>query len=277
MNSEPKNEEAACRAALEFRDQRRGETGRIVDRPDQVERQRPAVEFIVETESGQCAVEHTRVESFPNQIYSQKRLADFINSLERELEGNLSTPGTYRLTLWQTGLDQMTNRQLSALQAELSAWVMRHAASLKPSPSARLESESIRNAAPPETPVRVRLYRSNRISARQFGVLFPVVDDLEDLRAERMITALKAKLPKLYEAKQGGRNSILVLESDDLALANQALIGDALIGALEQVGPLPDEVYLVETETKPWIVWVLKDGLHSYPDISGSGPFEFFP
>ena len=92
-----------------------------------------------------------------------------------------------------------------------------------------------------------------------------------------MIPALEKKLPKLHEAKQRSRTSILVLESDDLGLANESLIGDALISSLEQVGPLPDEVYLVETETGPWIVWALKEGPICFPDIHGGGPFEFFP
>ncbi len=35
---------------------------------------------------------------------------------------------------------------------------------------------------------------------------------------------------------------------------------------------IPDEIYLVETEMKPWVIWILKEGTSQFPKISDGGP-----
>jgi hypothetical protein len=89
---------------------------------------------------------------------------------------------------------------------------------------------------------------------------------LNQLRVERVAGALARKCPKLTTEKAKGHESVLVLESDDLSLANSDAIGRALEVALANCPEPPDRVYLVETEMRPWRAYLLKDRADVYPN-----------
>ena len=80
-------------------------------------------------------------------------------------------------------------------------------------------------------PFEVSLYRWPGLDGRLFiGEFSP--EKLEELRRQRVRLALDAKCPKLLAAKGESRISVLVLESDDIALANPVVIGNALVQGL---------------------------------------------
>lgn len=56
-----------------------------------------------------------------------------------------------------------------------------------------------------------------------------------------------------------------MLESDDLALTNHGLVGEALVGLLAECADLPDEIYLVETDLDPWTVHCMKLDTECWP------------
>lgn len=90
----------------------------------------------------------------------------------------------------------------------------------------------------------------------------------------RIRSAPEDKCPKLQAAKGDDLTSVLVLESNDIALANSVDIAKAVVKELsERQDDIPDEVYLVETEIEPWVVWVLKEGPHLFPDVAEAGPY----
>ena len=68
---------------------------------------------------------------------------------------------------------------------------------------------------------------------------------------------------------------MLLLESDDIALANRHVISEAVVEELEVREDRPDFVFLVETDRGlGWQLWVVKDGVQQYPAIEEPGPFE---
>lgn len=69
-----------------------------------------------------------------------------------------------------------------------------------------------------------------------------------------------------------GEFSVLVLESDDLALANCSLVASAVLDELKTRDDVPDQIYLVETEAEPWAVWTIKSGSRVFPDVPNSDP-----
>ena len=75
--------------------------------------------------------------------------------------------------------------------------------------------------------------------------------DLEKQRRQRIETALAKKLPKLAAAKieHHATESVLVLESDDIALANRDAIGECLREVLRDRADVPDTIYLAETDS----------------------------
>ena len=100
----------------------------------------------------------------------------------------------------------------------------------------------------------------------------PGDDELETLRAERLRKALADKCPKLERCKDEGARTVLVLESDDMALSNQLLVRMRLAELLSERSDVPDEICLVETETRSWAVYPMKVG----DAVSfGEGPASF--
>ena len=82
-------------------------------------------------------------------------------------------------------------------------------------------------------------------------------EDLGSAREERLRKALEDKCPKLERCRQEGARTVLALESGDLPLSNSVLIGEALARALHGREDAPDEVYLVETVSDLWFVYLL--------------------
>ena len=97
--------------------------------------------------------------------------------------------------------------------------------------------------------------------------------DLEAKRGVRVKKALSDKLPKLATYKRDSMCSVLVLEDDDIAISNEALIGGAVTeGLRESQFPAPDAIYLVETAVPSlWVVICLKYGTATWPDTAPSG------
>ena len=87
----------------------------------------------------------------------------------------------------------------------------------------------------------------------------------EARRTDRLREALRRKCRKLQRCKDDGARTVLVLESDDIALTNHVLVGECLAALLPERTDLPDEIYLVETEVKSWAVRCMKLDTESWP------------
>ena len=72
MATEPRNEERVCKAAKRLIEERDG--GPLVDTecPDKTEHRKQAVDLLFESPTKRYAIEHTRIESFPQQIADGK-------------------------------------------------------------------------------------------------------------------------------------------------------------------------------------------------------------
>jgi hypothetical protein len=104
-------------------------------------------------------------------------------------------------------------------------------------------------------PFEVTLHRVARLDAKVGFVRFSR-GSLEDRRRDRLQRALKGKLPKVESYRRGGAFSVLVLEDDDIALSNEALVATAVEEALKAIGVSPpDAILLVDTSTRTmWFV-----------------------
>ena len=78
----------------------------------------------------------------------------------------------------------------------------------------------------------------------------------------------------LHDAKKSDSESVLVLESDDIALSDVFSIGLAFKTACEGLVELPDLVFLVETDAGMAHVWVLKSGQVMLPQEAHYEDYE---
>ncbi len=260
---EPKNERVVCDAIAKFLAERQGDRIVSVDAVDAVVRDRPAVEYIYHTTQTKFAVEHTRIESFPNQIGKGKRFAHLLEPLENELRGRL--PGVFFLTV-AVGAANSPTAQQEPVRAALAAWILEKAASLEPEERVGPNGNCAVAATPPGVPFEVTLARESACDSRLFAFQ-GLVGDRRTLRAESIARSLSNKCPKLQAAARDGCISVLILESDDVSLANQAAVSETTAAELGKRNDEPDIVVWARTSTNPWKGALIKDGSNVYPAV----------
>lgn len=265
MASEPRNEQAVCKQVVRFLEERFRERLRVTAEPDKADRQSPAVELFFESASEQYAMEHTRIESFSEQISDGKAFGDLLEPLEGELDGRL--PGHFWLIVPVGATRGCKQSEHAAIRERIRDWIVQRVQKLNGKTESGCEGDFRVTEQPAGVPFPVTLHRA-RLTGSKLRIFRFSPPDSENLRLERMRVALERKCPKLQAEKENGRTTVLVLESDDIALANRAVIGDAIAQALQERKDKPDYIFLVETEVEPWTIWLMKDRDLIYPDES---------
>ena len=78
-------------------------------------------------------------------------------------------------------------------------------------------------------------------------------------RVKRICAALSKKSRKMHSCKERGARTVLVLESDDIALTNSVFARQAPERAALGPDNLPDEIYFVETTIDTWAVFPMNN------------------
>lgn len=270
---EPKNEQRVCKAVMSLIANRRGECIVGAQQVDAVVRDRPAVEWVFDTPTAKFAVEHTRIESFSNQIGEGKLFAQLLGPLEAELAGKL--PGVFFLIV-DVAAARAPSAQHAQIRGALSEWILAKGAALDPDEQSGPDGNCDITETPPGVPFEVTLHRDADYDSRLF-IMQNVPGDRDSLQRDRIRTALTRKCPKLLQATKEGRVSVLILESDDVALANRRAIAKATVAELSARDDAPDMVVWARTSTRPWKAWLLKDGAELYPNVPTAGPYVLEP
>lgn len=270
---EPKNEQHICRAVMCLIVDRRGERIINAEPVDVVVRDRPAVEWVFETPTARFALEHTRIESFPKQIAEGKRFAHLLEPLEAELTGKL--PGAFFLIV-DVGAARAPSASHAEVRRALSEWILSNGAALDPEEQTGRQGNCEITATPLGVPFEVTLHRDSNYDSRLF-IMQNLTGNRQSLRRDRIREALTRKCPKLLDAQREGRVSVLVLESDDIALANRVAIAEIIVTELAARGDAPDVVIWARTSTQPWKAWLIKEGPDVHPHIRDAGPFVLDP
>jgi len=267
------HEKKVLGAVLFYMGTTKGETLSVVDVPDSRERRRRAIDYVVRGSSGEYAVEITRLESFEGQILDDRQFSDLLGPVVSRVAGLL--PAQDRFVLYVATIAVKGAKKADDVRDALVAWIREKAPTLEAGLNRYCPGNSVREI-PPGVPFEVSLsrWRSRQVGLR-LGRLEP--DRLEDQRRLRVRSALAEKCPKLQEAKGSHRISVLVLESNDLPLANYSLVAQAVREEFMAREDVPDEIYLVETEDDPWAVWTIKSGSRVFPDTPASDPLYVDP
>lgn len=265
---EPKNEQRICNAVMKLIAHRHDECIVEAEPVDTVVRDRPAVEYVFATPTNKFAIEHTRIESFSDQIAERKLFSEFLGPLETELAGKL--PGVFFLFV-DVGAGKAPRMEYANIRKCLADWILATAARLEPEEQTGPGGKCDISEKPIGVPFEVTLHRDADYHSRLF-IMQNLSGDRKGLQRDRIRTALARKCPKLLQASKGGRVSILVLESNDVALANQRAITKATLAELSTRSDAPDIVIWARTSTNPWKAWFLKDSDKTHPNVSSAGP-----
>jgi len=101
--------------------------------------------------------------------------------------------------------------------------------------------------------------------------------DLREQRVQVLAERIQAKSEVLSRYRAQGCRTVLIIESDDVALTDRQEICEDFQNAVKIQGPSAiDDVFLIETDTQPWCVTSLKIGNElmvtanpSWPDAPG--------
>lgn len=245
-----KHQRAVCEFVREILSFRTDELITLACRPDIEYRQIAAVDELWGSPSRRYAVEHTRLESFEGQLADQAKLERLLAPVRPMLAGHL--PGTYTLSV-MAGAATGAHLNYDLANKRIAHLVLEAAPRLSCKETKTIRSELL--------PFELQLHR-RREQGSQVFIHCVIESDLNADRLRRIRRALDEKCPKLLAWACEGRLSVLVLESDDLALANVFHISDAVRDALSTVRDQPYMIVLVETDASPWDAWVLKEGAH---------------
>ncbi len=92
-------------------------------------------------------------------------------------------------------------------------------------------------------------------------------ENIKPLIRERLISAFLKKCKKLQSCKSEGARTVLVLESMDSALTHFEFRGDLLPDVLARHSNVPDEIFLVQTNSDHWRVVPLQYANGHWSDI----------
>ena len=257
-------------------ERRTGETRAMIRRPE-TERIGPPVDFRLMLDAREYAIEHTQIEAIPGLIRAGEGYRQLIEPVIDEVSGTLPGSAVYALHFPIDTHLGVKRADLARIRRGLIAWIRAKAQCLYERNRDRLERQcrsprfldSI-EAKPPDLLYTVRLCIGAARSESKRGALRLARlgldnEELEARRADRLQEALRRKCSKLQRCKEEGARTILVLESDDIALTNHVLVGECLAALLPERTDLPDEIYLVETEVKSWTVRCMKLDTECWP------------
>ena len=265
----PKNEGKACDAVLRCIERRTGETRTKIRRPEK-DGNGPPVDFRLTLGVREYAIEHTQIEAIPNLIGSHHRYMELIEPVVDEVSGTLPSQARYMLYFPIDTHLGVSRTDFDRIRSDFIAWIRENAQSLYKKNQEQLERKrrSPRHLdcieeKPPGFQYPVRLCVDAASSASKRGILrhgrfAPDEKELKALHMDRLRTSFCGKCPKLQCCKKDGARTVLVLESNDLAIMNHVLVGQCLANVLLERTDVPDEIYLVETEMDPWAVCCMK-------------------
>ena len=273
----PNNEGRACDAVVRALEKWTRETRADVRHPDK-EGGSPPVDLRLRLGTQDYAIEHTRIESFGNQIGTVAVANRIIQHVRKNIPDPFPGPAYYELQFRiDVSLPRGRDRRARALNS-LVQWVGtaarilcdRNPVPILPVRDPHLASDSIRGTpAGFDCEFQLLHWPIARLIPREPGALafrFIPQDDPDGPRLDSLRQTFSRKCPKLQACKEEGTRTVLVLESGDPALVSFEFRGGLLPSLLDKCTNPPDEIFLVETSADDWQVWLLKRDDGHWPD-----------
>jgi len=207
------------------------------DQPTQEEKTDKKCDMIAEQGDLKVAIEHKTIDSLVDQRLDSDKFMRVVGHLEQELKGRF----TYRLELSMAVGSVPTGMDWSAIKGNIGKWLLESAPSLP----CRLQDHTIAGV-----PFTVSISKEE---SDQPGLFVSRVAPAPEDREEQMVEVMKKTIEKAddqLDSYHSARNhTILLLESDDIALANIPAIRLATSKALDAGVPSDniDEFWLADT------------------------------
>lgn len=197
---------------------------RVVRQPDCQNRTSKDIDaYAVASDAPPIAIEHTSVESFLGQRLDSARFVKVLGPLERELEGmfDFGLDLTIRVAAITTGVNWTAIRQTT------KAWILTNAPQL---PLGRSR------AVIPRVPFELAIAKHRNTPGKVWIARFaPPASETQTSLALAFAAALQHKYSELAAYRHTGAVSVLIIESDDIALTSPATLYAAYVVARQAV------------------------------------------
>ena len=281
----PNNEGLACDAVIRHLEKWTGETRDEIRHPEKEGVGQP-VELRMQLGNQHYAIEHTRVESFDNQIKASISIREIENYIKEHFTDPLPGPAYYELQVPLDACFPEKRKDRERMLNALGKWIQESVDHMQ-ARNTDLYAVPIRSkvwhedcvvGAPLGAAYEIKLLRSTlwppafHTAGRKPGTIvlwynYPDEDERNDRYFRRLQRAFDKKCPKLKRCRDEGARTVLVLEvvGSHFMLIDQ--IGRHLPALLDGRQDTPDDIYLVEPSDSLWRVYPVKhDGDH-WPDV----------
>jgi len=206
------------------------ELGLAVDSwPDEEIRQSSAIDAI----AGKYAIEHTSIDSLPN----QRRDSAWFIKVVKQLEDEFCCTLPFRLNLKLPYEGIQPGQDWSGITCALRNWV------LNQSPSLPVGHHEIKNV--PGVPFE---FYAMKKSSNRIGLFFGRFLPNDETFPDRLREQLDRKIKKLSPYKGQNKTTILLVESDDIALMDEGTMWDGLRSAYPEGLPQGvDQIWFADT------------------------------
>ena len=202
---------------------------RVDQRPDKENRDSSDIDAI----AGKFAIEHTSVDTLPNQRRDSDWFMRAVGELEQELSSKLSF--RLRITLEYNAIGRGQN--WAEIRRSLKDWISNDAENLS---DGRHDLDDV-----PGVPFLLRVAKA---SDRQPGVSFARWEPEDDTLVKRIQKLLDRKSKKLAKYQTGRYTAVLLVESEDIALMDDSTMLEAIRDAYPDGLPLGvDEIWYCDS------------------------------
>lgn len=206
--------------------------------PDEEQRRSSEIDVI----AGPFAIEHTSIDTIPNQRRDAVYFVQVVKSLEDEFRCKLQ----FRLVLTFPYEGIQAGQDWSEITIALRNWVLDEA------PKFSIGSHVVNNV--PEIPFEFYIDKRN---SNRTGLLFGRFAPNDKTLPDRLRVQLDRKIEKLSPYKGQNRTTILLVESDDIALMNDGIMWDGLRSAYPDGLPKGlDQIWFADTSIPEEILFI---------------------
>jgi len=202
---------------------------KIHRRPDEENRDSADIDAIADP----FAIEHTSIDTLPN----QRRDSDWFMQAAAGLEQELPQKPSFRLNIILEYDAIAKGQDWVKIRQALRSWIIHDAPLLD-------DGRHVLNCIPG---LPIRLY-VKKASDRPPGVFFSRFEPHDDTLPVRIYGLFERKAKKLSKYKSDGLTTILLVESDDIALMNEIKLLDGIQKAYPKKAPTGvDKIWYADT------------------------------
>lgn len=187
---------------------------KIDEIPDLKERNLPEIDAI----AGPFAIEHTSIDTVPNQRRNDDWFLRVIEGLEQELSGSL----LFHLFVILEYRAVTTGQDWKQIRLALKNWIVNRAEFLADGDHILDDVSGV--------PFKLHVHKDTNMPSRLFFARFTPEDNTLSERTQKLLDKKAKKLAK-YQLK--GKTTVLLVESSDFALMNKSMMRSAIKDTFE--------------------------------------------